>query len=150
SLLLKWETKDLARRLDEAGGLSDLARSRSVRALAEEPFRQSALRPLPEQALEAIFQIGRIETHRKGSVLIREGDVDRDVWVLLDGAVRITNQARTIDAQATEGAILGELALLGNVQRNATVRAERTTRALVLPAERLEALLGEFPGIGMS
>src|SRR5262249_55898114 len=98
SLLLKWETKDLARRLDEAGGLSDLARSRSVRALAEEPFRQSALRPLPEQALEAIFQIGRIETHRKGSVLIREGDVDRDVWVLLDGAVRITNQARTIDA----------------------------------------------------
>src|SRR5262249_33742056 len=50
SLLLKWETKDLARRLDEAGGLSDLARSRSVRALAEKPFRQSSLHPLPEQA----------------------------------------------------------------------------------------------------
>jgi cAMP-dependent protein kinase regulator len=146
---LKWDAKELARRLEPEGGLLALAHSRSVKALSEQTMRHSALGELPSQALESLFQIGRVEIHRKGSVLIREGEVDRDVWILLDGAVRITNQAGTLNAQAGVGAVLGELALLGRRPRSATVRTERPTRTLRLSEEKLEALMQEYPGIGM-
>jgi hypothetical protein len=69
-----------------------------------------------------------------GETLVRQGEPGRDMFMLLDGLLDVEVDGETV-ARVGAGSVLGELAVLGDGRRKATLRAARACRVAVLPAE---------------
>jgi hypothetical protein len=71
-----------------------------------------------------------------GETLVRQGEPGDDMFLLLDGHLDVEIDGETV-ARVGAGAVLGELAVLGDGRRKATLRAARSCRVAVLPAEAI-------------
>ena len=75
----------------------------------------------------------RLET---GETLVEQGEAGADMFMLLDGHLDVEIDGETV-ARVGAGALLGELAVLGDGRRKATLRAVRACRVAVLPADAI-------------
>jgi len=98
--------------------------------------------PLPPPAIERILaSVRRVEVP-SGEVLIRQGDVGDRFLMIVRGDVRVTRDGDPIAAR-TAGDHIGEIALLRDVPRTATVTTTSPTELLILDrAPFLEAVTG--------
>jgi MFS family permease len=118
---------------------------RAIDRRIQVPVRELALlrltpifEALPGPKLEAAARHTRWVTARAGEALMREGEQGDRYFVLESGRLRVSiggNLVRTLDAA---GSGVGEIALLHDVRRTATVVAE--TPCVLLVLERLEFL----------
>jgi len=90
----------------------------------------------------------RVDLHR-GEWLFREGDPADGVYVVRVGHLEIVRQAETINA-LTRGAVLGELAILSESTRSASVRALRDSELLKIDRPSFDALLRSEPELALS
>jgi hypothetical protein len=75
-----------------------------------------------------------------GETLVEQGDRGADMFLVLEGVLDVAIDGEAV-AQVGSGAVLGELAVLGNGSRTATLRAVRRSRVAVLtPTHRLAEL----------
>jgi len=70
---------------------------------------------------------------RAGDTLVEQGECGSDMFLLVDGVLDVEVDGGVV-AQVGPGAVLGELALLGDGRRTATLRASRPSRVAVLTA----------------
>lgn len=75
----------------------------------------------------------RLET---GDTLVEQGEPGADMFLLLDGHLDVVVDGETV-ARVGAGTLLGELAVLGEGRRKATLRAVRACRVAVLPGEAI-------------
>ena len=75
-----------------------------------------------------------------GRVLCKEGEVGREFFVLVDGKVRVSRKGRPV-ATLTGGDFMGEIALLTELPRTATMTAETPVRLFVLTSREFHAVL---------
>jgi CRP-like cAMP-binding protein len=81
-----------------------------------------------------------------GDVVIREGDVDDWLYVLVEGKVGVEKGGRRI-AELGVGEVFGELAVLDPTPRAATVRALTDVTLLRIDGEAIGAMMRERPEI---
>jgi CRP/FNR family transcriptional regulator, cyclic AMP receptor protein len=81
-----------------------------------------------------------------GTMLCKEGETGHEFFVIVDGKVKITRKGRTI-ATRGGGDFVGEIALLEEIPRTATVRAETPVRLFVLTRRDFRHLLDENPKV---
>ena len=72
----------------------------------------------------------------EGDVLVEQGDEGSDVYLLLDGVLRVEVDGEPV-AEMGPGTMLGERASLEGGKRTATLRARTKARVAIVPAERL-------------
>jgi CRP/FNR family cyclic AMP-dependent transcriptional regulator len=77
---------------------------------------------------------------RPGKTLIRQGAPGREFFVLLEGTVDVVRDGKKI-AELGAGEFFGELALVSNIPRTATVTATSPIRALVVVDRDFRRLL---------
>lgn len=113
-----------------------------VRAIAL--LRQSALfRPLSAPQLEAIARRAAWLVVPSDTILIREGDPGDRYYLLASGTVRVEQADRFLRSIQRPGDGFGEIALLRNVPRTATITS--TSEVAVLAVDRasfLDAVTG--------
>ena len=90
----------------------------------------------------------REERHRAGAVLFREGDSGTSMYLIVEGAVRITRGDTTMAELGTEE-FFGEVGLLEGVERSATATTTAPSRLLRLEHDDLMELMDEFPAIAI-
>lgn len=83
---------------------------------------------------------------RAGKVLTREGDRGREFFVIIEGAVEVRAKGRKL-AELKAGDFFGEVALVSNAPRIATVTATMPLRVLVITDRAFHALLAKSPRI---
>jgi CRP/FNR family cyclic AMP-dependent transcriptional regulator len=81
-----------------------------------------------------------------GTVLTQEGRFGHEFFVIVDGAVRVEHEGRTL-SRLGPGDFLGEIALVDGRPRSATVTTEEPTRLLVLAQREFHTLLESYPKI---
>jgi CRP/FNR family transcriptional regulator, cyclic AMP receptor protein len=94
-------------------------------------------------------EIGRVAdelTVKAGTVLTRQGEVGRELFVIVNGTASVTRDGQPI-ATISKGGFVGELAVIAHVPRNATVVAETDLDVLVLMPNGLSQLLDDVPGL---
>jgi CRP-like cAMP-binding protein len=89
------------------------------------------------------------QSFNRGHRITLEGMTGSDFYVIADGRARVTVDGWKV-AGLGPGDFFGELAVLGEGPRVATVAAESPLRCLVLPNGRLEELLVEHPQLGVN
>jgi CRP-like cAMP-binding protein len=80
-----------------------------------------------------------------GEVLLELGGVSSELYVLIDGALEVSNDDVQIDVQTEPGAIFGEMAVLLGVPHTATVKAFAPSRVYVV--DDGAAFLGANPQV---
>jgi CRP-like cAMP-binding protein len=76
-----------------------------------------------------------------GQVLFREGDVGDHAYVVREGKLEVSRRvgsAEVVIAIEGPGTILGEMALIDDQPRSATIRAMEPTRLTVVPREAFQ------------
>jgi MFS family permease len=98
--------------------------------------------PLANPMMEAVASRLRHVEAPPGAVVVREGEPGNRFYVIADGEVDVTRDGQPV-AKLGPGTYFGEIALLRDVPRTATVRATTPTTLLVLErADFLEAVTG--------
>jgi CRP-like cAMP-binding protein len=94
-------------------------------------------------AEEALFQRFGKEMP-KGTVLCREGEPGKEMYVLQSGKVAISKKVRDVEkvlAVLGPGEFFGEMAIISNKPRNASATVEEDARLLVIDPKTFEAMI---------
>lgn len=88
-------------------------------------------RDLTKKALERLERIARQRSFSAGEVIVSEGDEGVGFFLITSGEVAVTKEGKEL---STLGAneFFGEMALLDNYRRSATVTATEATKCLAL------------------
>lgn len=103
---------------------------------------------LPEQDLATLAEGVDEVALRAGEVLFKEGEEGHHAYVVTAGEIEITKASagrELLLAVKGPGMVVGEMALLEEAPRSATVRARSDTRLLRIPKAQLDALLAASP-----
>lgn len=87
-------------------------------------------------------------TFAKGDILFRQGDAGDAAYLILGGSAEVaidTAAGELVIATIEEHEIVGEIAILCDVPRTATVRAADQVVALRIVKDRFFVLIEEFP-----
>jgi MFS superfamily sulfate permease-like transporter len=133
-----------------------ILRSRSGAALSDEvPLeRLTVLAGLTAAERELVGQTLGRRVYQRGDLVIKEGDTDRSLFMISKGTasvkVRLAGQDREKRlASFSPGAVFGEVALLDEQPRSATVTADEELVCYVLDDARFRALTSEHPAIAI-
>lgn len=88
--------------------------------------------------------------YNRGETICRQGENGDTLFIIQSGAVEVTRRDKDSElvlALLEEGEFFGEMALLDDYPRSATVKAIRKTRVLPLTRETFLARLREDPGV---
>ena len=101
---------------------------------------------LSRKDLEKVAKLVRGRTIRQGELLFKEGDPGDKFYILQSGSVEILKEKAGSEpdrlAVKKPGDSFGEMALLTDAPRSATVRAVEQANLLVVSREQFEELLG--------
>jgi monovalent cation:H+ antiporter, CPA1 family len=100
------------------------------------------LRGLPTNVLELVYEKTLAVRHMPGDIVIQEGDRDDSLYIIIHGTV-IVSRGGEVVAELTDGNFFGEMALLGNQVRTATVKIKEPTTLLKLRRKEILQISGD-------
>jgi len=101
-----------------------------------------------DEQLEAMARIMSERWEDDGTVLCQEGDPGDELYLVYQGSVDVV---RSVDgeektlAAAGPGACIGEMAILGDIPRTATLRSSGDVQLLVIKGQDFQTVLNENP-----
>jgi CRP/FNR family cyclic AMP-dependent transcriptional regulator len=99
-----------------------------------------------KRELEEIAHLADEIDLREGKEMTRQGSPGREFFVLLEGEADVTKDGRTVN-HLSSGDFFGEIALVSDSPRTATVTATSPVRALVITDRAFRRLLDDQPEI---
>lgn len=104
---------------------------------------------LKSRDLEEIAKVCHYKTFKRGEILFNEGDDADSVYLLIDGSVEIWKDygggERDILAKQNTGHIVGEMAVIDELTRSATVIADNETATFMIKRDDFIILLQKLP-----
>ena len=104
---------------------------------------------LPETELKAVSQIANEVSYPAGSMLFEEGDEGDSLYLMVDGKVSIIKADTEVLFFDEKGYCLGEVALIDNKPRSATVKTVRPTQFLRITRNDFFNAMAREPRIGI-
>ena len=98
-----------------------------------------------------LLEVGRLADEvdlPAGRVLMREGDPGREFYVIIDGQVEIERGGKLVRTMGP-GEFFGDISLVTERPRTATVTVKSDARFLVLAHREFHSLMDQFPSIRM-
>jgi CRP-like cAMP-binding protein len=99
-----------------------------------------------KRQLKGIASIADEFGQRQGATLAKQGDRGREFMVLIEGTADVARDGKKL-ASLDAGAFFGEMALLADQPRMASVVTTSPVRALVITDRAFARLLREDPGM---
>ncbi|MFQ5935191.1 MAG: cyclic nucleotide-binding domain-containing protein [Acidiferrobacterales bacterium] len=107
---------------------------------------------LEPSKLKLLAFTSQLLSYDDGEVLFHEGDLADCAFVVMDGEVEILAQTASGDVVVGtlgKDELFGEIALLNNAPRSATLRARGRLQALRITDEMFLSLVTENPGVAL-
>ena len=101
------------------------------------------------QGLAMLAELATPVDFPPGHVIARQGEIGTGFFVIVSGRVRVV-RGGTIVARLGAGEFFGELSVLDQMPRNATVSAEEPTSCLALASWDFDRILLEEPALTLA
>lgn len=108
-----------------------------------EDERSVVFQGLSEKDRVSVYSIGRIQKVNAGEVIIREGDTDQTVYIILDGSVKIVKNISgqpNVIATLPPGSCVGEISFARGYERTASAIALGPTKMMALTENGINSL----------
>jgi CRP-like cAMP-binding protein len=97
-----------------------------------------------------LLRFGNIRTYKTGDALMRQGEPSQSIHFVLEGQCKVERQRRSDDrpvelARLGSGEIIGEMGVMVDLPRSATVTAIQPTTTLELDSASFERAARAFP-----
>jgi CRP-like cAMP-binding protein len=110
-----------------------------------------------EEELKKIAEIINYKKMKKGTIIIKEGEIGDNFYILKSGKVSILKKTldneeysvATLESKGDNIVFFGELALLDNDKRSATVVADSDVELLAISRDDFIKLGNKYPYIGL-
>jgi CRP-like cAMP-binding protein len=122
--------------------MKPFSKSAKVKALKRAPLFQG----LSQKELGELEKVTEDMDGEPGTVLIREGEIGKEFFVLLEGEVEVERKGKSLGTRDA-GDFFGEIAVLEQVPRTATVTAKTHVRFLVLTRPAFRRLIADNPAV---
>lgn len=96
----------------------------------------------------SLLAIAQARTIAAGTVIVREGSQDREMYVVSSGRVAVERGGSLI-AELGPGGVFGEMSLVDDMPRSATVKALDPTELVVLTQKDMRGLMQRDPVVGL-
>lgn len=113
-----------------------------VEALKRAPLFEG----LSKKELTQLARVSEDMEIPEGATLTREGEIGHEFFVIVEGETQVKRKGRSL-GNRTAGDFIGEIALLEQVPRTATVTAKSDLRVFVLTSKDFHHLLEENPSV---
>jgi CRP-like cAMP-binding protein len=100
---------------------------------------------LPPADLKQVAQIGREKFFPHGEAIVQIGEVGDEVFIIVSGEVRVLVENDREIARRHAGEYVGEMSILSQEPRSATVVADGDVRTLCITQAQFEGILRERP-----
>ena len=101
----------------------------------------------------AVASITEEVVYPLGEIVIQEGDTGETMYLIVSGEVTVTKdqgEGPQLElARIGAGNYFGEMALVDDIVRSATVRTEQESRLLVLHKQEFKEIVREYPQIAL-
>jgi len=111
----------------------------------DEAARIPVLAALKEKDRKEILAHARQRTYAPGEAVVREGDSALNLFLIVRGQAHVASQARGDVATLGPGEFFGEVGLVENHSRIASVIADEELTCILLPAWEFRSLLDAHP-----
>lgn len=118
--------------------------STTAEFLSKVPLFQSCT----AEEIRAIADIAQESDFEAGQLIITQGTPGQAFYMILSGRVEIIRDGRSLGAYGP-GDFFGEMSLLDNAPRSATIRALDPTRCLMLSSWDFKTLIEKTPSIAV-
>ncbi len=108
---------------------------------------------LEAQDLSRLAAASRVETFSSGEAIVEVGEPGRSLYLVTEGHVQVLYPVRSAEfelARLGPGEFFGEMALLNDKPRSATVRAVGEVSAIVLDKTEFRALVLDRPQVALA
>ncbi len=96
-----------------------------------------------------LAEVGKRRTYTADQAIVKEGTTGTALYIVLSGTARVERAGGERLGELKAGDFFGELALLEEHPRTASVVAETETECLLFPAWEFSALMDEHPEIAV-
>ncbi len=135
----------LGQGIDVQGLLNRARQLRSTASYGQVNLRQiSYLKTMAQSDLERLLTLGKQRSLKAGEFACREDELGSEFFIILSGEVVVLARGQEVN-RLYQGDYFGEVALLLNIPRIASVQAVTDTQLLVLDRKGLQTLLQDFP-----
>jgi CRP-like cAMP-binding protein len=118
------------------------SRDSKVEALKRAPLFEG----LSRKQLVQLARVTEDVAFNAGEVLCREGERGHEFFVIMEGEVEVTRNGEHV-ATGRGGEFFGEIALIENVPRTATVTAKTPIRFFLLSRQAFSQVMDDQPAI---
>jgi CRP-like cAMP-binding protein len=115
-----------------------------IQALRSAPF----FAELPSEDLQGILRVGEPVSFASGETIIEQGAVGDAMYLITAGVAEVDVGGRF--HRLGQGDFFGEMALISESKRMATVKATEGVEALRIPADAFQSFLLDHPSVAIS
>jgi CRP/FNR family transcriptional regulator, cyclic AMP receptor protein len=101
---------------------------------------------LNKKELAMVSRASDVITVKDGTDIVREGTYGHDFYLILEGAATVRRNGRKV-AELGPGSYFGELSLLDNGPRSATITAAGETQLAVIGQREFMGVLDQVPAV---
>lgn len=129
---------------DEADQVTEQKRAEEVNLKLETLKKIPLFRYLTYQELVKVLNITYLESFEAGALILKEGDTGEELYIVLAGKVTVSRGGQEI-VDLHPGVHFGEMALVDQSPRSATITAKESTRLLVVQRRSFYTLIRKEP-----
>ncbi len=133
---------------EPTGSRTRAASQRRIKEQAELLSKVPLFAGLSRRHMHEIAKVSGSRTCAVGEELVHEGAAGSVFFVLVEGTAKVVRNGRTVK-RLGPGDFFGEMSLLADVPRSASVLAQAPVRCLTLSAKGLRSVLRENPPVAM-
>ena len=100
--------------------------------------------------ISMLVEISELKTYGGGATLMRQHERSSDLMIIIEGSVRIKTAHGEDIVELGKGSVVGEISMLDDEPRSATVTCVGTCSVAVVPSAGLKALFLSYPHIELA
>ncbi len=105
------------------------------------------VRGMTAEEVDALVGITKKRIYEGGEILVRQFDRSKDLMIIIEGAARVSTFSGDRIIDLGPGSLVGEIALLDDQPRSATVTSVNGTTVAFIAGDKLRTLMDTRPRI---
>ncbi|KAJ3285853.1 hypothetical protein HDU79_006991 [Rhizoclosmatium sp. JEL0117] len=101
----------------------------------------------PEKFLDSLAMTLKCLTYKAGDIVIYHGEEADSMYFVLSGTVEVVGNTGVVHAEIGPGSFFGEVGILLNMKRTASIRAKIESRLFKLQKNNLDEIVSEYPTV---